>query len=235
MSGAFGPSAGGGGGSFNPAAPGPIGATTPSTGKFTELDITSALPGALEVAGGITAASVNGATVRVQGIKGFVFGDADTAPNATGFYFFALGPFAAFSATTADFYVALGLAAGGNNLSGDSWVAVGPYAAQSNPGDRFVAIGSYAGSASTRSDSLFISSTAAPTTTPLIYGEFDNNNLALLGASQEFNGGKGIMKLAKATALPIANPDNGGFTYVDSAGNLKYWGPNGTITTIAPA
>jgi hypothetical protein len=37
MSGAFGPATGGGGGSFNPAAPGPIGATTPSTGNFTNL------------------------------------------------------------------------------------------------------------------------------------------------------------------------------------------------------
>lgn len=39
---------------FDISAPGPIGATTPSTGVFTELDITSALPGAVQVTGGLT-------------------------------------------------------------------------------------------------------------------------------------------------------------------------------------
>lgn len=47
-------------------------------------------------------------------------------------------------------------------------------------------------------------------------------------------GGRGIMRIHTALALPTGTPVGGGLLYVD-AGALKYKGTSGTVTTIAPA
>jgi hypothetical protein len=44
----------------------------------------------------------------------------------------------------------------------------------------------------------------------------------------------GNIYISNSTTVPISNPSNGGFLYVE-AGALKYRGSSGTVTTIAPA
>ena len=57
-------------------------------------------------------------------------------------------------------------------------------------------------------------------------------NLGINGTS--FGSGSRVVFLANATAVPSANPTDGGILYVD-AGALKYRGSSGTVTTIANA
>lgn len=47
-------------------------------------------------------------------------------------------------------------------------------------------------------------------------------------------GGRGLLKMHNALAVPSANPVGGGYLYVE-AGALKYRGTSGTVTTIGPA
>lgn len=60
-------------------------------------------------------------------------------------------------------------------------------------------------------------------------------NIALLASSapnwQSMDGG---LFVANADTIPTGNPSGGGFLFVDS-GALKFHGPSGTVTTIAPA
>lgn len=49
-----------------------------------------------------------------------------------------------------------------------------------------------------------------------------------------FGTGKGVVFIANATTVPTTNPTGGGILYVEG-GALKFRGPSGTITTIAPA
>jgi hypothetical protein len=58
-------------------------------------------------------------------------------------------------------------------------------------------------------------------------------NLALFGYS-DFGSGGGVIYVKNATTPPTANPDDGGYLFVQG-GALKYRGSSGTITTIAPA
>lgn len=56
-----------------------------------------------------------------------------------------------------------------------------------------------------------------------------------IGASPTYGSGTGPMAyLGNATTAPTSNPTGGGILYAE-AGALKYRGPSGTITTIAPA
>ena len=52
--------------------------------------------------------------------------------------------------------------------------------------------------------------------------------------SSQFGAGQGVIAIANATVAPSVNPAGGGILYVQD-GALKYRGPNGTITVIAPA
>jgi hypothetical protein len=52
--------------------------------------------------------------------------------------------------------------------------------------------------------------------------------------TSQFGGGKGVIAIANATLSPSVNPAGGGVLYVED-GALKYRGPQGTVTTIAPA
>ena len=70
------------------------------------------------------------------------------------------------------------------------------------------------------------------TTAPLIYGEFDNNNIGF--NSTDMASGTGVIAILDATAAPSGTPTGGGVLYVES-GALKYKGSSGTVTTIAVA
>jgi hypothetical protein len=52
--------------------------------------------------------------------------------------------------------------------------------------------------------------------------------------SSQFGAGQGVVAIANATVAPSVNPAGGGILYVQD-GALKYRGPNGTVTVIAPA
>ena len=52
--------------------------------------------------------------------------------------------------------------------------------------------------------------------------------------SSQFGGGQGVIAIANAAVAPTVNPSDGGVLYVED-GALKYRGPLGTVTTIAPA
>lgn len=62
-----------------------------------------------------------------------------------------------------------------------------------------------------------------------------NTRAASLGlGTASFAGGRKVLGIGNATAVPTANPSNGGVLYVE-AGALKYRGSAGTVTTIAAA
>jgi len=52
--------------------------------------------------------------------------------------------------------------------------------------------------------------------------------------SSQFGGGQGVVAIANATVAPTVNPAGAGILFVQD-GALKYRGPNGTITVVAPA
>jgi len=52
--------------------------------------------------------------------------------------------------------------------------------------------------------------------------------------SSQFGSGQGVVAIANATVAPSVNPAGAGILYVQD-GALKYRGPNGTVTVIAPA
>lgn len=54
------------------------------------------------------------------------------------------------------------------------------------------------------------------------------------GTTSQFGGGEGVIAIANASVVPTVNPAGGGILYVHG-GALKYRGPSGEITTIAPA
>ncbi|WP_421878477.1 hypothetical protein [Pacificispira sp.] len=50
-----------------------------------------------------------------------------------------------------------------------------------------------------------------------------------------FGGGDRVQFIRACTAVPSTDPTGGGYLFVDAAGALKYRGPAGTVTEIAPA
>lgn len=61
----------------------------------------------------------------------------------------------------------------------------------------------------------------------------DGYNVSFFLDLGSFGDGKNVIFLANATVVPTANPIGGGILYVEN-GDLKYRGPSGTVTTIAP-
>jgi hypothetical protein len=198
---------------------------------------TSTTTGALTVAGGVgvagevNAARFNGITQSVVG-TGVRFGFTSTAPVATGNNWMAQGSNAGVSNTTGNNWIAQGTAAGRSNTTGSFWMAQGPSAGFSNTtGSGWIAQGFEAGY-NRQGDNWWVVSNSRDY--DFLYGDFAANNISLLRAGDDFNGGSGILKLPNAVSLPTGNPLLGGYLFVD-AGALKYRGSAGTVTTIAPA
>ena len=74
----------------------------------------------------------------------------------------------------------LGNRAGQNNVNGEWNVIVGSYAGQNSTGSSNIFIGKSAGTSTTDSDRLYIENSNS--TTPLIYGEFDNDLVRVNGS-----------------------------------------------------
>jgi hypothetical protein len=93
-----------------------------------------------------------------------------------------------------------------------------------------VAIGHDAGANETASYRLYID--ISNTATPLIYGEFDDDNLGI--NATDMASGEGVIAIANASVVPSGTPTGGGVLYVEG-GALKYKGSSGTITTLGVA
>jgi hypothetical protein len=109
-------------------------------------------------------------------------------------------------------------------------VIVGAGAGASSTGNNSVLIGAAAGENNAEDYRLYIDITN--TATPLIYGEFDDDNLGI--NTVDMAGGKGVIAIANATTVPASTPTGGGVLYVEG-GALKYKGSSGTITTLGVA
>ncbi|MBL7069453.1 MAG: hypothetical protein ISS34_06305 [Candidatus Omnitrophica bacterium] len=141
--------------------------------------------------------------------------------------------------------VFIGTNAGGTNTSGSQNVYIGKDAGFSNDTGNFnIAIGYQAGYAETGSYKLYIDS--SNTTTPLIYGEFDNNIVAINGnvgiGTAVFDAtAAGVLALGNATA-PAAGTADQSYIYakdvvassevhvMDEAGNETQISPHDPVT-----
>ena len=77
--------------------------------------------------------------------------------------------------------------------------------------------------------------------------DFQNGKLVSLGelrgtaggwkvglGTTDYGSGNGVIGIAVATTAPTVTPGGGGIVYVDAGGSLRYLGPGGTNTAIAP-
>lgn len=122
----------------------------------------------------------------------------------------------------------VGNKAGASN-TGNQNTYLGALAGENSTGSGSVFIGYDTGSDETGSNQLYIDN--SNTTTPLIHGEFNNNNLGI--NTKDYASGSGVIGIANGTA-PSGTPTGGGVLYVES-GALKFKGSSGTVTTIAVA
>jgi hypothetical protein len=123
------------------------------------------------------------------------------------------------------------LAGGGDSAAGASYnTFVGAQAGEASDGDYNVFLGYNAGKGSAGDYRLYID--ISNTSTPLIYGEFDDDNLGI--NSVDMAGGVGVVSIGNVDTAPTGTPVGGGVLYVDS-GALKWKGSSGTVTTIATA
>jgi hypothetical protein len=59
-------------------------------------------------------------------------------------------------------------------------------------------------------------------------------NISIFQEFGYYGGGTHVVFIANSVSTPTSNPSNGGILYVEG-GALKYRGPTGTVTTLAPA
>ena len=138
---------------------------------------------------------------NVSGVSNVGVGSSTLRHNIGGYDNVAVGRNAALHNTTGGFNVALGHSALLNNLEGDRNTVVGTHAGQGSSGINYsgnVLLGYDAGKNVTESDRLFIDNNS--TTTPLIYGEFDNDMLRVNGNAEV----TGNLNLGKSMDAPKA-------------------------------
>jgi hypothetical protein len=131
----------------------------------------------------------------------------------------------------ADNSVMVGYNAGGSadaSISNNTFV--GANAGGSNTGDYGICLGANAGENNTDDYRIYID--VSNTTTPLIYGELDDDNIGVM--TIDMAGGVGVIAIANATVVSTGTPTSGGILYVES-GALKYKGSSGTVTTLGAA
>ena len=130
---------------------------------------------------------------------------------------------------TMDAVIVSGLAAGA--ISSNTFI--GANAGENNVGAGGVCIGRNAGDSETVDSRLHINNaTSGGGTAPLVYGEFDDDNLGI--NTTDMGAGTGVIGILSATVVPDSNPTGGGALYVEG-GALKYRGSSGTVTPIANA
>jgi len=119
--------------------------------------------------------------------------------NTTGFFNTFIGRRTGNSNTTGFYNTFLGMDAGYNNTTGYENTFIGRdsgYSNQTGAGNVF--LGYNAGYSETGSNRLYIDSSS--TTTPLIYGEFDNNTVTINGNLEVIGPDNGLVRLSNVTA-----------------------------------
>lgn len=124
----------------------------------------------------------------------------------------------------------------GRTASGNDNVCVGEGSGYTTIGSSNVLIGHDCGSAFTSGVANTLAIHNSNSNQALVYGEFSDRNFGFnftegtdsFGASSQ-----GVVFIHEKSTNPTGNPSGGGVLYVDS-GALKYRGPGGTTTTIAP-
>lgn len=92
-----------------------------------------------------------------------------------------IGPFSGENVTTGASNTYLGVQTAQNNATGSNNVMIGVGAGENSMGSNNVFIGSFAGATETTNQKLYIEGGGTSTSSPLIYGEFDNNVLKFNG------------------------------------------------------
>lgn len=137
-----------------------------------------------------TAAGFANTAIGFNSLSGNTTGESNTTvgreamqDNTTGQQNVSIGAFSAKENTTGSSNVAIGFSTMTDNLTGSQNVAIGDDALNSNAsGNGNVALGYEAGFSETGSYKLYIDNSS--TTSPLIYGEFDNNILRMNGTTE---------------------------------------------------
>ncbi|MCW5518631.1 tail fiber domain-containing protein [Aureitalea sp. L0-47] len=183
-----------------------------------------------------TGIGFNVLNTNVDGFSNIAFGHRSLFSNATGNYNLAIGADALYnttgdrnvgvghqtmlSNTTGNFNVALGANAG-HYVQGDNNVFIGRsagYVGSTHSKDGSVFIGNQAGYSESNSNRLYIENSNS--TSPLIYGEFDNDILRTNGT------------------LQIGNPTSGGYAFptgVGTANEVLQTDGSGGTSWVAPS
>ena len=133
--------------------------------------------------------------------------------------------------TTGGYNAMLGFETGINAGAITYNVYLGYKAGRTCNGSSNVFIGSNVGSTQNVSNALMIDN--SDTATPLIHGNFTNNNLGL-NCGEDYGSGVGVFGIKDRTTAPTGNMTGGGILYSES-GALKWRGSSGTVTELAPA
>ncbi|MBI1287155.1 MAG: hypothetical protein GC178_06200 [Flavobacteriales bacterium] len=129
-----------------------------------------------------------------------------------------IGPYAMGDNSTGSHNTAVGAGAGDNHNSGDENVFLGRSAGADGLGSGNVLIGTYSGQGQSLNNRLFIENTN--TSSPLIYGEFDNDLLRI----------NGTLNVNNAYSFPTVDGTSGYVMTTDGSGAVTWTNP-GTITT----
>ncbi|MBI1288058.1 MAG: hypothetical protein GC178_10840 [Flavobacteriales bacterium] len=138
--------------------------------------------------------------------------------NTTGNGNIAMGYNSLENNTTGQYNVSIGNWSGRNNISGSNNTYLGYSAGYGSTGSNNVFLGYSAGWQETGDNKLYIENTNS--TSPLIYGEFDNDLLRI----------NGILNINNAYSLPTVDGSSGYLMTTDGLGNVVWTDPT-TITT----
>ncbi len=192
---------------------------------------------------------------NITGKSNTAVGHASLEDNTSGKNLVALGAYALMSNTIADENVAIGFVALGEGIPGNRNVAigfetlidatgannvgVGALAGNFNVGDGSIFLGYSAGYNETGSNKLYIAN--SNTTTPLIYGEFDNDLIEIygnLGIGTRVFGTSATRTLAMLNGtVPSTSPANAIQLYaedVTASSELKVRDEATNVTTLSP-
>ena len=147
---------------------------------------------------------------KISGESNIVLGRDGLHRNTTGSNNIVMGSFALKENVTGSSNIAIGQSALMDNLAGRSNVAIGAYAGRRNLGAKSVFLGNTAGAYETESFRLYIDN--SNTTTPLIYGEFDNNLLRV----------NGTLDVNNAYQFPTTDGTAGQVLATDGAGTVVW-------------
>lgn len=128
---------------------------------------------------GLTAFGANALKSNTTANNNTAFGLNALQAATTGQFNGAFGAYAGYSLQSGSHNVFVGNSAGYSNENGSQNTFIGQYAGYGNLGSGNVFIGRYAGGNETSSNKLYIANTN--TSSPLIYGEFDNAELQFNG------------------------------------------------------